>query len=60
MCKFDLFQHIINSSKQFYFEFNTILVIQDYNTGKKIKLDLSLMNEESFEDMLVEDVDDEE
>lgn len=52
------FLRILRGSKQY--EFNgTVLEITQYYTGKRIKLDLSLINEDTLE-LILEDDDEEE
>lgn len=60
MCEYDKFVSILNRSKEFSFEDGTILVLRDYHTGEKIKIDLSQLDEEAFEEMLVRDEEDDE
>lgn len=55
--KYDKFLQLLQSSKQFNFNGN-VLEITDYYTGDSVKLDLSLIPEEVFEEMVAEDEDD--
>lgn len=60
MCPFDKFISIINNSKEFSFEYGTILVLRDYRTGEKIKIDLANLNEDAFEEMYINEDDEDE
>ena len=53
MCNFDIFQSILHNSKQFKFEYGTILVLTHYRTGETIKLDLALLNEDMLEKIII-------
>lgn len=51
--------HILRGSKEY--EFNgTVLTITPYYGGESVKLDLSLINEEMLETLIVEDDDEED
>lgn len=43
-------QRIINGSKEYRFE-GTVLVITSYNTGDTVRLDLSAMTDETFDEL---------
>ena len=55
---FDRFQSILNNSKEFNFECGSILVIRDYHTGEAIRLDLSQLDEEAFDSIVVKEDED--
>lgn len=56
--KIDLFKQILNGSKEYKFEYGvngmTVLVLTNYYTGEKLKLDLSVLldNEDVLADMI--------
>lgn len=47
------FQKILQGSKEYHFE-GTVLVLRNYHTGEEIRLDLSMLDEEVFEELLDE------
>ena len=47
-------QKIINGSKEYSFS-GTVLTIKSYYTGESIKLDLSLIDEDMLEEIIVRD-----
>lgn len=49
--KFDDFQTILDSSKEFSFEEGTILKLRQYYGNKEVCLDLSKLNVEMFEQL---------
>ena len=49
--KFDDFQTILNSSKEFYFKVDSILKLKQYYGNKEIYLDLSKIDINMFEDL---------
>ncbi len=48
---FENFSRILNRSKEYEFESHTILVIRDYYTGDEVRLDLSKLTEEMFNEI---------
>lgn len=52
------FQEIIRGSKQYEFE-GTVLTITGYYTGKRVSIDLSMIDEDTFLDIVPEDDEDE-
>lgn len=48
----DKFQKILNGSKQYQFD-GPVLTITSYYTGEEIKLDLSALDEEMLEQLIV-------
>ena len=50
-------QRLLRSSIRYEFDDDRNFEITDYYTGKSIKLDLSRMTEEMFEELVVEDDD---
>lgn len=53
----DQFIKMLFSSKQYKFE-GSVLEITDYYTGESVKLDLSQLPEDVFEEMVSEDEED--
>lgn len=53
MTLYDKFISILNNSKTFEFENGTTLVLTDYHTGEKIKLDLTNLDEDAFNSMVI-------
>ena len=56
--QYELLQRILNGSKEFNFE-GTVLTLRSYRTGEEIRLDLSLIDEETFEEIVIEPYEDE-
>ena len=54
---FTRFQRLLNSSKTYEFE-DTVLIITDYRTGEAVRLDLSQLDEETYNEIVCEDEDD--
>ncbi len=54
---FTRFQRLLNSSKTYEFE-DTVLIISDYRTGETVRLDLSQLDEETYNEIVCEDEDD--
>ena len=52
--KHDKFLQLLFKSKQYQFD-GSVLEITDYYTGESVKLDLSLLPEDVFEEMVAED-----
>lgn len=51
---YETFKRLLNRSKSY--EFNgSVLRITDYQTGKSVELDLGELSEEAFEEIVVED-----
>ena len=48
------FRKIINGSKQFTFH-GSVLELTGYYTGKRVRLDLGNIDEDMFEELVVED-----
>lgn len=48
---FENFTRILNRSKQFEFENHTVLVIRDYYNGDEVRLDLSKITPEMFDEI---------
>ena len=65
MKTYDGTMSILNSSKQFKFEYNedsgrpTVLAVTDYYTGESVKLDLSRLTPEMLDELQIEDSEDE-
>ena len=53
---FNRFQKLLRSSKSYEFD-DTRLTITDYHTGERVTIDLSLIGEETYTEMLCEDED---
>ena len=53
---FTRFQRLLNSSKTYEFE-DTVLIITDYRTGETVRLDLSQLDEETYNEIVCEDED---
>ena len=53
------FQRLLNGSKQYEFE-GTVLTITGYYNGKRIAIDLGQLTEEMFEELVVEDEDEDD
>ena len=64
MNKFKILQEILQGSKEYKFEYGengmTILVLINYRTGERVKLDLAKMDEEIFEILQPEETEEEE
>lgn len=58
MSKFDEFRRIINGSMAYEFD-GTVLELTGYYSGKRIRIDLSAIDEEMFDELLVDNEDDE-
>ena len=54
------FMVLLRSSKRYEMDCDRHLTVTDYYTGESITLDLSCMDEEMFEQLKVEDEDEEE
>lgn len=54
------FMRILKSSKRYEMDCDGTLRVTDYFTGETITLDLSRMSEEAFEEMVVEEEEDED
>lgn len=50
---FNRFQKLLRSSKSYEFD-DTRLTIIDYHTGERVTIDLSLIDEETYTEMLCE------
>ena len=59
MSDFEKFRKIVKGSKEYRFT-GSILTIKGYYTGDTIKLDLSCIDEEMLEEIIVEDDEDNE
>ncbi len=46
--------HILKSSKEFWFD-GEVLTVRGYYNGVEIKLDLGRLDEETFDELVVED-----
>lgn len=57
--RFRLFKRIIRSSMVYEFD-GTVLQLTDYYNGKTISIDLDLIDEEIFEELIVEEESEEE
>ena len=53
---FNRFQKLLRSSKSYEFD-DTRLTTTDYHTGERVTIDLSLIDEETYTEMLCEDED---
>lgn len=56
--KFETFAEILRGSKRYEIK-GSVLTITGYYTGKEVKLDLSRLDEEVFNELLVTDEDEE-
>lgn len=56
MGNFNAFRRVVNGSKQFTFE-GSVLVLTDYYTGERTKIDLALIDEDVFNEIVVDDED---
>lgn len=55
MAKYEIFKDILNGSKEFTFDDDNNLVITGYYSGESITLNLDELDEDAFEQILVED-----
>ncbi len=53
------FQHIINGSMQYEFD-GSVLTVTGYFSGKQVSIDLGLLTDEMFEELVVEDEEEED
>lgn len=52
--KYEAFKHILNRSKEYSFE-GSVLTLRDYHTGETVEIDLSLIDQDTFEEIVVEE-----
>ena len=57
---FEQFMRILKKSKRYEMDCDGTLTVTDYYTGESVTLDLSRMSEEAFEEMLVEEMEEEQ